>query len=82
MPEVLEAIVGLAALKGDEGRPEMAQRWLRIAIAHPACPKRVQVEAAAIHERIVHAEIAGAIGEDDLHDPDGALASLVLVLLP
>src|SRR5262249_49759731 len=42
MPEVIEATVGLAALKGDEGHRQIAEQWLRVALAHPSCPKRVQ----------------------------------------
>jgi hypothetical protein len=81
MPEVIWAVVGLAALKGYEGQPRLAERWLRVAIAHPSCSKRVQVEVTEIRKRIARAEVADALGKDALRAPDTTLEGVVLELL-
>lgn len=81
MPEVIEATVGLAALKGYEGQARIADQWLRAAIAHPSCSKRVQVEAMEIRERIARAEAADPLHEEILQAPDATLEGVVLELL-
>jgi hypothetical protein len=81
MAEVIEATVGLAALKGYEGQPQIAEQWLRVAIAHPSCSKRVQVEATEIRKRIARAAVAQPFDEDALHAPDTTLEGIVLELL-
>jgi hypothetical protein len=81
MPEVIWAVVGLAALKGNEGQPQIAERCLQIAVAHPACPRRVAVEAAEIRLRLAPAGIVHALDEEILRDLDTALEDVVRELL-
>ncbi len=80
MPEVIWAVVGLATLEGTVGQPELAARWLQIAVAHPCCPKRVQVESAEIRQRLAYAEIAPIAVEGSGTDPDKVLEKVVLAL--
>jgi hypothetical protein len=80
-PEVIGAVVGLAAIKGYEGQPQIAERWLQIAVAHPACPRRVAVEAEELRLRLAPAGIAHALDDDILRDLDIALENVVLELL-
>ena len=77
MPEALSALVGLAALKGNEGQPQIAARWLRSAEAHPACGERVQQEIKDIRKRLVLSETICARDEDVVQDPDTALESAI-----
>src|SRR5690606_13162544 len=51
MPEVIWAVVGMAALRGNRDELQRAQRWLQAAVAHPACPLRARMEAATIRKR-------------------------------
>jgi predicted ATPase/tetratricopeptide (TPR) repeat protein len=81
MPEVIWAVVGLAALKGFEGQLQIAARWLRSAVAHPCCPKRIQGEAEEISKRLALAEIPHALDEELLQAPDTILEGIVLELL-
>jgi tetratricopeptide (TPR) repeat protein len=81
MPEVIGAVVGLAALKGYAGQPQIAERWLRCAVEHPSCPKRVQVEALEIRKRLAIADNTLALEVELLQDIDSALEGVVLELL-
>jgi tetratricopeptide (TPR) repeat protein len=81
MPEVIWAVVGLAALTGQEGHPKIAARWLRSAIAHPSCPYRVRVEAMTIGKQLALADIAHTITGEPVHDPNTALEVVVAEIL-
>ena len=81
MPEVIEATLGLAVLKGYTGQPQIAGLWLRVAIAHPSCSKRIQIEATEILKRIARVEFTDPLNEHDMQTPDTALEGIVLELL-
>jgi tetratricopeptide (TPR) repeat protein len=81
MPEVIWAVVGLAALKVYEHQPQIAERWLRNAATHPSCPHQVQAEVAEICKRFALADIAYTLAEEPLQDPDTTLEGIVLELL-
>src|SRR5690606_36172229 len=81
MPEVIWAVVGLAALKGYEGQLQIAGQWLQRAVAHPSCPRRVQVEAAAIGKRLALEKPAHAFVEGDVQEPNTALERVMPELL-
>jgi predicted ATPase/DNA-binding SARP family transcriptional activator len=86
MPEVTWAVVGLAALKGAQGEPQLAERWLRAAVAHPSCPNHVQVEAMEVARRLGCSELGPVQGAADLQGtgptlPDTMLEEVVLEAL-
>jgi tetratricopeptide (TPR) repeat protein len=81
MPEVIWAVVGLAALQAYAGQPQVAARWLQTSVAHPACPKRVQVEVEEIRQRLAIPEIAAAPADGFPEEADRALETVVLQLL-
>jgi predicted ATPase len=80
MPEVIWAVIGLAAVKGYGGQAHVAERWLKSAVTHPSCPRRLQVEAAEVRKRLALAEGAYLLN-DVSHDPDATLEQIVLELL-
>jgi hypothetical protein len=81
MPEAIWAVVSLAALKGYAGESQIAERWLLSAVAHPSCPKRVQVEAMELRKRLALAQNVYTLNEKLLQDPNRTLEGVMLELL-
>jgi hypothetical protein len=52
MPVVLEALVGLASLRGKRGETQSALKLLLIVLSHPACDQEIKNRAIALQAEL------------------------------
>jgi hypothetical protein len=76
LPEVLEAVVGLAEIRVQTGDPATARHWLRVSLAHPST-----VHLVRVHAQEVLKGLEDESAPDAMSDPQAALEGIVTALL-
>ena len=81
LPEVLDAVAGLTALKGvDDGWAETAE-WLAVVTSHPACRYQTQTEVAKILTRLKADDVVQETTLPAQPNPEPVLEQIVEGLL-